>query len=103
MKKDNNSESTNTQSSQTTVSDSAFKDFQFLFDGYILSEEEQDWCRKFENHSGLEPIYTYDVTDKKSFIDMIKQNNQHILDLAQDAVSVSERIAYKLSYYFDVA
>ena len=87
---------------QATVSDIASKDFQFLFDKYTLSEEEQKWCRMFENHAGLEPIYTHDVTDKESFIEMIKNNNQHVLDLAQDAVTVSENYAYKLSYYFDV-
>ena len=88
--------------SQAVVSGSAFKCFQFLFDNYKLSDEEQNWCRYFENHSGLEPIYTYDVTDKKSFIEMIKQNNQHIIDLAEDAKSVSERTMYKLSYYEEV-
>jgi len=87
---------------KTAVSDSASKDFQFLFEKYTLSEEEQNWCREFEMASGIEPIYTYDVVDKETFIEMAKGNNQHIIDAANEIVSRSESVIWKLSYYNEV-
>lgn len=87
---------------QAVVSSSAFKDFQFLFDNYKLSDEEQNWCREFEMASGIEPIYTNDAVDKKSFIEMAKLNNQYIVDCADEVVSRSESVIWKLSYYNEV-
>lgn len=93
---------TETQLPKTIVSDSASKDFQFLFEKYTISEEEQNWCREFEMASGIEPIYTYDVVDKETFIEMAKGNNQHIIDAADEIVSRSESVIWKLSYYNEV-
>lgn len=75
------------------------KKYQHLFENYQLSEEEENWCWEFEINSGLEPIWTEFVKDKKTFLEMVKENNKHVLDLAKDVVFLSEKIAYSLSYY----
>ena len=78
------------------------KIYQILFPKYKLSEEEINWCKQFESNSTFEPFQTQEVTNASEFIDMIKLNNQHVLDCADTAVRISERLMFKLPYFEDV-
>jgi hypothetical protein len=75
------------------------KNYQSLFENKKLTKMEQRWCLAYEGATLFEPIYTEDVKDKKTFIEMIRKNHTWLECHISDATRSSERAMRQLPYY----
>lgn len=75
------------------------KNYQSLFPNKKLSRAEQKWCRAYEGNTMFEPIYTENVRDEETFIEMIKENHAWLERHTGDAIKSSERAMRGLPYY----
>lgn len=78
------------------------KNFQKLFAHYKLSPEELTIVEGFEDHTGFEIIRGEEVTDQKSFVEIMKYNIDWFQRWASEQAQIAEKDLRGLSYYMDV-
>jgi len=70
-----------------------------LFPNKVLTEEEEEWVRKYHSFFEFNPRGTEQVTDEASFLKMAKDNAVWLELFVQDGISAIEEAARELPYY----
>lgn len=74
--------------------------YQRQFPNKKLTQEEIDWCYKYQYLSFDAPImYSEDVVDEKTFFDMVDKNIVHLEECLKDTISSINNFTKKMDSY----